>query len=147
MRCSESPALGSYSATPSVDLLNRLYRQSISKRSEHHGLRGRMAAMDFRPITDFLNVHKESLTLFALAAIVTMRPKLPWPFSKVEAFEWAYEWGREALLTFISLRGPARSESSALEKTVTDEKGKVTESSVKVETSVSAPDLKSAQKP
>lgn len=57
-------------------------------------------------IAEFLGKHREGLALFGMALIVTMRPRLPWPFHLVDSFEWAYEWLREALLTLLSMRGP-----------------------------------------
>lgn len=54
----------------------------------------------------FVQRHKEGLELFAMAAIVTMRKTLPWPFSLVPPLEWSYEWLRDALMTLLSLKGP-----------------------------------------
>lgn len=89
-------------------------------------------------LADFGAKHKESLGLFAIALIVTMRPKLPLPFSLIEPLEWCWEWAREALLTFISLRGPAQhseaiSKEQNVKKTIIEPDGKKTES---VETQV-----------
>ena len=83
-------------------------------------------------ISGFASQHKEALGLFALAMAVTMRPKLPWPFVLIEPLEWAYEWLRDGLLTFVSMRGPAHSEASGQQttKTVIDPKGKTVETSV-----------------
>lgn len=90
-------------------------------------------------VAAFTSQHKEALGLFALAMAVTMRPKLPWPFVLVEPLEWLYEWVRDGLLTFVSMRGPAHAESTAHEKTVTNQDGKVVEASVKIESSTSIP--------
>ena len=67
--------------------------------------------MNWQPVLSFLAQHKESVGLFALAMAVTMRPHLPWPFVLLEPLEWLYEWLRDGLLTFVSLRGPAHSET------------------------------------
>ena len=93
--------------------------------------------MTWDTIGAFLHEHREGLGLLALAAVVTMRPKLPWPFVLVEPLEWCYEWGRDALLTFISLRGPhPPSDLATASKSVTEPGGKVTTESA---TLVSAP--------
>jgi hypothetical protein len=85
----------------------------------------------------FATKHEEALGLFGLAMAVTMRPKLPWPFNRVEILEWLYEWVRDGLMTFISMRGPAHSEASVEKttKTAIDTQGKTIEvtSSVKAE--------------
>ena len=62
--------------------------------------------MDWRPVVEFLHRHQESIELFAMAAIVTMRKTLPWPFILIPPLEWGYEWLRDALLTLLSLKGP-----------------------------------------
>ena len=41
-----------------------------------------------------------------MAAIVTMRKTLPWPFNLFPPLEWSYEWLRDALMTLLSLKGP-----------------------------------------
>lgn len=88
-------------------------------------------------IVAFATKHEEALGLFALAMAVTMRPKLPWPFALIEPLEWLYEWVRDGLLTFVSMRGPAHSEASVEKttKSIIDQTGKTTEvtSSIKAE--------------
>jgi hypothetical protein len=75
-----------------------------------------MRKMTWASVADFEHRHKEGLELFAMAAIVTMRKTLPWPFCLVPPLEWAWEWLRDALLTLLSLKGPlphaAESQSS-----------------------------------
>lgn len=83
-------------------------------------------------IAQFAHDHSESLTLLAIAFAVTMRKTLPWPLRLVEPLEWAYGWVRDALMTFVSLRGPSHHESlqqSEATKTVTEPGGKKTETS------------------
>lgn len=81
----------------------------------------------------FARDHSESLTLLAIAFAVTMRKKLPWPLCLVEPLEWVYEWVRDALMTFVSLRGPSSHHESIQQseatKTVTEPGGKKTETS------------------
>jgi hypothetical protein len=81
--------------------------------------------MYLQALADFADRHKEGLGLLGISAVVTMRPKLPWPFCRVEALEWCYEWMREALLTLLSFKGPlphgAMAQSS--EHTSTDAAG------------------------
>ncbi len=69
--------------------------------------------MNWQLIEQFAHTHQEGIGLFLLAMAVTMRPKLPWPFVLLEPLEWAYEWVRDGILTFVSMRGPAHSEASA----------------------------------
>ena len=84
--------------------------------------------MEWQSVTSFVSGHKESLLLLGMAAAVTMRPHLPWPFNKVELLEWFYGWGRDALLTWVSMRGPAHAEASGVEKkTVTGANGQSVE--------------------
>ena len=94
--------------------------------------------MDWHTLQAFAQEHKESLTLFAMAAIVTMRKTLPWPFCKVDALEWSYEWLRDALATLLSLKGPLPhgAEIHTSESVATDGKG-ATESTK--ETTATAP--------
>lgn len=98
--------------------------------------------MNWQPVTAFLSKHQEGLGLFALAMAVTMRPKLPWPFSLIEPLEWLYEWFRDGLLTFVSMRGPAHSET-ALQKntTITDADGTKTKKVVVAATSESTAEV------
>ncbi len=76
--------------------------------------------MNWQAVADFIHRHQEGLEIFALSGIVTMRKTLPWPFSRVPPLEWSYEWLREALLTFMSIRGPIPhgSESQTSERVV-----------------------------
>ncbi len=87
----------------------------------------------------FLAKHKEALALFSMSAIVTMRKTLPWPFSRVEALEWSYEWLRDALMTLLSLKGPIPHgpESQSSERITKAPDGSVVES-VKEKTVVGA---------
>ena len=82
--------------------------------------------MSWQSVTDFAALHKESLGLFGLAMAVTMRKQLPWPLNKLEPLEWCYEWLRDGLLTFVSMRGPAHAEATGQQtekKIVTDAAG------------------------
>lgn len=89
--------------------------------------------MNWNWIGEFASKHAEGLGLLTLAMAVTMRPKLPWPFNRVELFEWFYEWIRDGLLTFVSMRGPAQHseavvQESNIKQIVTEPSGKTTES-------------------
>lgn len=77
-----------------------------------------------------------------MAMIVTMRPKLPWPFSKVEVLEWSYEWVREGLATLLSLKGPLPHAAGmqSTEKVVTDGQHSESVKEVTVSGAVTAPD-------
>ena len=82
--------------------------------------------MSWQSVADFAEIHKESLGLFGLALAVTMRKQLPWPLNKLDPLEWCYEWLRDGLLTFISMRGPAHAEAAGQQiekKIVTDAAG------------------------
>lgn len=70
-----------------------------------------------------LKKHEEILVPLALAAIVSMSPQLPYPFSRVEALEWSYEWLRRTLMTFASMRGPVQHEAVVERKTETESDG------------------------
>ena len=86
--------------------------------------------MNWPAILAQLHEHREAIALLILAFVVTMRPKLPWPFILIEPLEWVYEWSRDALLTFISMRGPhppQNVDSAAQVVKVTEPSGKVTE--------------------
>lgn len=87
--------------------------------------------MNWQAIADFFGRHKEVLIPLGIAMAVTMRPKLPWPFVLIEPLEWSYEWFRDGLLTFISMRGPAHSEATVKKdierSTETDPSGKKVE--------------------
>lgn len=100
--------------------------------------------MSWPTIAEFLHKHQEAIALLAMAAIVTMPKLLPHPFSKVDAFQWAYEWSRNALLTLLSLKGPLPHgpESQSSERVKTQPDGTV--ESVKESTmSGSAPGVRS----
>jgi hypothetical protein len=58
-------------------------------------------------LVNFLAAHKEALSLFALAAVVTMREELPSPLNRVALLVWGYAWLHDALKTFVSFRAPA----------------------------------------
>lgn len=77
---------------------------------------GTIQGMTWLTAEQFAERHKEGIELFAMASVVTMREKLPWPFSLIPPLEWSYEWMRDALLTLLSLKGPlpkaAESQSS-----------------------------------
>ena len=87
--------------------------------------------------------HEEILIILALAMIVTMPEVLPWPFSKVEIFNWTYGWMHNGLKTFVSMRQP-----SAIAKTETKEVSgssgteKITTSSVEVSTAPTKTEVK-----
>lgn len=91
--------------------------------------------MTWQSIEALIEKHQDALGLFALAMAVTMAEKLPWPFYKLEMLEWAYEWLRRGLLTFVSFRGPAHSETQSR---LSVEGGK-TEISTKTESSSPEP--------
>lgn len=81
----------------------------------------------------FFHEHREGIGLFGLAVAVTMPPRLPHWY---EIPEWCWEWGRSAIMTFVSLRGPARSEASAETKTLaTDARGNTVETKETVKAS------------
>lgn len=88
--------------------------------------------MSWQSVLGFMSRHKDGLIPLGMAVAVTMRPKLPWPLNRFEPLEWLYEWARDALLTFVSLRGPAHAESGIQRdverKKETDPTGKVVES-------------------
>lgn len=50
--------------------------------------------------------HEAVIGLLCLAFVITMRPKLPDPFCRVEIVEWCYEWLYDALRAFVSFRSP-----------------------------------------
>lgn len=52
--------------------------------------------------------HEAVLGLLGLAFIITMRPKLPRPFCRIDCIEWAYEWTHDALKAFVSFRSPSQ---------------------------------------
>ena len=57
-------------------------------------------------ITDFISKHSEFAMLMALAFVMTMRAKLPWPLNRVEIFNWCYEWLHDAMRAFANSRQP-----------------------------------------
>ena len=76
---------------------------------------------DIKPaVVAFLRRHEEILSLYAYMLVVTMRPKLPWPFNKVDCFNWIYEWQREALVSlFTKLRpGDANTDTTTKRESV-----------------------------
>ena len=54
----------------------------------------------------FVKAHEAIVGLFAIAFVVTMREKLPYPFNKVETLNWFYEWLHAALSAFVNMRSP-----------------------------------------
>lgn len=81
---------------------------------------------------DFGTRHKESLGLFALALAVTMPSELPWPFNKVPILAWSHLWLKNALQTFVSIRGPSQHtesiQNTQKKEIITEPSGKKTES-------------------
>lgn len=97
--------------------------------------------MTWATVANFLHEHREGIALFAMAMAVSMHEKLPWPFVKIEALEWSYEWVRKGILTFISMRGPAHSEATVqTQSRAVDNKGDAVEFKKTATVSSSQPD-------
>src|SRR5882672_2039348 len=93
--------------------------------------------MDWQTITTFIKRHEEGIGLFALASAVTMRHDLPWPFNKVDIFNWCYGWFRDAVLTVASMKGPPTTPHAEFQQQTeitkaTDQKGGTIETEVKI---------------
>ena len=57
-------------------------------------------------VAGFIEQHAAFFSLFALAAVVTMREELPPPFNRWPWCVWCYGWLHDALKTFVSFRAP-----------------------------------------
>lgn len=57
----------------------------------------------------FAQRHSEFLSIYAYMLVVTMRPKLPWPFNKIDSLNWFYEWQRDALVSLFEKLRPGAS--------------------------------------
>lgn len=80
---------------------------------------------DIEPaVVAFLRRHEEILSIYAYMLVVNMQPELPWPFNRVDCFNWLYRWQRAALVSlFEKIRGG-------------DTEKKTTRESVQVETTI-----------
>lgn len=84
----------------------------------------------YNAVDGFISRNSGILALYAYFLVMAMAPELPWPFNKIPALEWFYEWQRKALQSLFTSRHP-------------DLDKKVTVQGVEVQTTVaSTPDKK-----